>query len=309
MTHRHLSDGNTAGRAPAFEAGYHYHTVLFTLRTDLTMHQYSRELVFPAVTRPTSTEPSQPLRGASQSLRGVRAKAKTGKAGQRRMAYEGVQMVMSATRTGPLDAAGQLSVTLAYGVNDCESAAVTLSLDALSRLLEFEATGQTEAAYESKRAAERALVAAEKMARKRRRAAKMSRREAIQAGKTPMPLLDIPKPAWISRRGRMAYDAGRTRWAARRAGKTPLLDIPKQKLPMWHTEIPQLLAHAGKVPMDLRPGIAAKVAAMKRAAEKGQGRVGRDHAAKMKRIAARKRKKSRLCVPDKSGDGQACMHL
>ena len=98
---------------PTFRWGFSYRTVLYTLepldhhesRAPLRIGRYSRELSFPAL-------------DSAAAGRGAPAYA------------ESIQFVMGAVVDGD-------RLTLTYGVNDCESAAVTLTMGALQRLLEF----------------------------------------------------------------------------------------------------------------------------------------------------------------------------
>ena len=97
--HRHY----TSGAHPIFKWGHSYRHVVFLMRRQpnglLMMSNFSRELCFPAL-----------------------RKANT---------CEAIQFVMSAFRLGS-------GVAITYGVNDCESAFVSFSINKLSELLSFE---------------------------------------------------------------------------------------------------------------------------------------------------------------------------
>ena len=108
--HRHYGEG----RGPYFEDssipfhyGYSYRQVLFTLTPgDVRIRRFTRELCLPSLEAP-------------------------GRASGATTACDSIQFVMGAFRT-PEGAVG-----LSYGVQDCESALLTLTLARLRELLEF----------------------------------------------------------------------------------------------------------------------------------------------------------------------------
>lgn len=112
--HRHYRDGSgSKSDAAPFRYGHSYRQVLFTLSpTDFAMKHFSRELCFPSLDLGDS-------------------------------ACEGIQFVMSAFRPvarsederNVLDA--RPVVGFSYGVQDCEAAVLTLTIDRLKELLEF----------------------------------------------------------------------------------------------------------------------------------------------------------------------------
>jgi hypothetical protein len=126
--HRHYSagtddNGRLAPGAP-FQYGYRYRHVLFTLKPrSQRIVRYSREFCLPALAAD----------GA--------AAAPTGEL------CEGIQFIMSAFRRGSesdhrhrrvnMQQEGAALVSFSYGINDCESGLLTLSLRHISALLEF----------------------------------------------------------------------------------------------------------------------------------------------------------------------------
>ena len=126
VAHHHVYNQTSGPRGHGghkpFQFGYFYRHVLYTLGADLSVVRYSREFCLPALERGASLGRAQP-------------------------ACEGVQFVMGAFRQPEAEQrlprggeSGHVDgVTLVYGVMDCESASVSISLAELGRMLEFEA--------------------------------------------------------------------------------------------------------------------------------------------------------------------------
>lgn len=116
IAHRHKYDrkgswsrDDVAGGG-GFQWGFLYLNILYTLEpVTLQLQRFSSELLFPALDSPAGS-PTEHLMG------------------------EGIQFVMSALRLR----SGSIAIT--YGVNDCESALLTLTLDELDRQLTFRNT-------------------------------------------------------------------------------------------------------------------------------------------------------------------------
>ena len=94
-----------------YEFGSSYRQIFFTIdETKLSIRRFSRELCFPSL----------------ESRGKDNARIVT----ERHAVCDGVQFVMGGFRQGP-------SFHFSYGVNDCESALLTLSLSRIDKLLEF----------------------------------------------------------------------------------------------------------------------------------------------------------------------------
>lgn len=118
--HRHLRQGyhanGTIVRGAPFQYGYSYRHIFFTFNeTTRRIVRFSREFCIPA-------------------LDGTKARAVPASSSTPSDACDGISFVMGAFRRNDT-APGTLSFT--YGVNDCESALLTLSVARLDTLLEF----------------------------------------------------------------------------------------------------------------------------------------------------------------------------
>ena len=107
--HRHYGDGSDdkgeAKRNAHFRFGSSYRQIFFTLSPlDFSVRRFSREFCFPSLEKGSN-------------------------------ACEGIQFVMSAFR--PASTSRVPSVSFSYGVQDCESAVLTMTIAMLERLLEF----------------------------------------------------------------------------------------------------------------------------------------------------------------------------
>ena len=106
VAHRHYRDGGLSSKE-VFRFGSSYRQTLFTLSpVDFSMQRFSRELCFSSLDQ-----------GGS--------------------ACEGVQFVMSAFRPATRSQHTQPSISFSYGVQDCESAVLTITIERLKQLLEF----------------------------------------------------------------------------------------------------------------------------------------------------------------------------
>ena len=117
--HRHLRQGyhanGTIVRGAPFQYGYSYRHIFFTFNeTTRRVDRFSREFCIAA-------------------LDGTKARAVPASLSTPSDACDGISFVMGAFRRN--DTPGTLSFT--YGVNDCESALLTLSVARLDTLLEF----------------------------------------------------------------------------------------------------------------------------------------------------------------------------
>lgn len=143
VAHRHLhADPHSAGQParalvdgeaatpPPFEWGYGYVHTLYTLTPELRVARYSDEFCLPALT--TASAPSAEAAGDLGGGAGTSAGDELPHAGT----CEGIQFVMGALS---VPAKG---VALLYGVQDCEAAVVSLSLDELQRLLKHRAAAE-----------------------------------------------------------------------------------------------------------------------------------------------------------------------
>jgi len=128
VAHLHYSAGigderhdKDRGEVAPFSYGFRYRHVLFTLpEHSASIDRYSRELCFPTLDAAAGPAASD-------------------------AACDGIQFVMGAFRPSKERGA---PVGLAYGVNDCEAAVLTLSLERLGRLLEFRHESRSAAAPE-----------------------------------------------------------------------------------------------------------------------------------------------------------------
>ena len=117
--HRHLRQGyhanGTIVRSAPFQYGYSYRHIFFTFNeTTRRIVRFSREFCIAA-------------------LDGTKARAVPASLSAPSDACDGISFVMGAFRRN--DTPGTISFT--YGVNDCESALLTLSVARLDTLLEF----------------------------------------------------------------------------------------------------------------------------------------------------------------------------
>ncbi len=123
-----------------FQYGFSYRVIFFTLTEELHLDRYSKELLFPgASTRLVSLPPIRntvtPLpRRSSRDARVLAAidtaHAPRSETGSLRRFAEGIQFVTSAM-------ASPNSITFFYGINDCETAKLSMPLDRLETLLQF----------------------------------------------------------------------------------------------------------------------------------------------------------------------------
>jgi hypothetical protein len=96
----------------SYEFGSSYRQILFTIDdAKLSVRRFSRELCLPS------------LESSGEGNRRIDT--------EDRAVCDGVQFVMSAFRQGPT------TFHFSYGINDCESALLTLSLSRIRELLEF----------------------------------------------------------------------------------------------------------------------------------------------------------------------------
>jgi len=116
VSHRHYSSGTNhqTGRpepSAPFQYGYSYRHVLFTITPpDMRLTRHSRELCFP----------SMDAASGNASADGSEL-------------CEGIQFVMGAFRQQPTSR----TISFTFGVQDCESAILTLSIERIDKLLAY----------------------------------------------------------------------------------------------------------------------------------------------------------------------------